>query len=100
MRAAAPGGGKQTSPQIPGSLGTTATDLRRAGPEVRGDILRQSEQLAQQVQARTQPVHDHLARSTQEASASIGQATSTGGQAIDQVGVSVSAGLTQLLQTV
>ncbi|WP_412543309.1 hypothetical protein R8Z50_12775 [Longispora sp. K20-0274] len=100
MRQAAAEVASQTAEQIRGSLGTTEQDLRAAGPEVRGDLVRQAEQLATQIAARTEPLHRQLAQQATEASGSIGQAATAGATAVGEIGTSVSAGLTQLLRAV
>ncbi|MEV6874257.1 hypothetical protein [Amycolatopsis sp. NPDC051128] len=100
MRRAAQEVAGQTAEQILGSLGSTDADLRAAGPEVRGDLVRQAGALAEQIGRQTEPVHRRLAQAAEQATGSIGRAAGEGNAAVAAAGGAVSTGLTQLLTTV
>jgi len=99
MRRAAQEVAGQTAEQIRSSLGSTDTDLRAAGPEVRGDLLRQAATLAEQLGRQTEPVHRQLAQAAEQATGSIGRAASEGTAAVAEIGGAVSTGLNRLLTT-
>jgi len=100
MRRAAQEVAGQTAEQIRGNLGRSDADLRAAGPEVRGDLVRQAAALAGQLNQQTEPVHRRLAQATEQATGSIGRAAGEGASAVAEIGGAVSTGLTRLLTTV
>ncbi len=89
----------QTAQQITESLGTTESDLRAVGPEVRKDMVGQGVQLGVQIGMQILPVTTQLAQTVTQADAALGKASTEGAASVDKVGQSVLAGLDALLRT-
>lgn len=93
MRQAAQEIADQTEREVRSAVGTTADDLRKVGPEVRGDILNQSGQLARALTDMLVPLKGALDDTATAGNASVDQLVARGLDALRHTGSQVAVAL-------
>ncbi len=93
MRQAAQEIADQTEREVRSAVGTTADDLRNVGPEVRGDILNQSGQLARSLTDMLGPLKGALDDTATAGDASVDQLVARGLDALRHTGSQVAVAL-------
>ena len=93
MRQAAQEITDQTEREVRSAVGTTADDLRNVGPEVRGDILSQSGQLARSLTDMLGPLKGALDNTATAGNASVDQLMARGLDALRHTGSQVAVAL-------